>query len=47
MLRKLGYSIASETERYKVTMTLGAGAYRKKPYLIEKIGTVVRGELEK
>ena len=37
----------SESERVKEAKSLGAGAYVKKPYLIEKIGVVVRRELEK
>jgi len=37
----------SETERVKDTQRLGAGVYLKKPYLLEKIGLVVRGELDK
>ncbi len=37
----------SETERVKDTQRLGAGAYVKKPYLSEKIGLAIRGELDK
>jgi len=37
----------SETERVKDTQRLGAGAYVKKPYLLEKIGIAIRGELER
>jgi len=37
----------SESERAKEAKNLGAGAYVKKPYLIEKIGIVVRNELKK
>jgi len=37
----------SETARVKEAINLGAGAYLKKPYLIQKIGVVVRKELEK
>jgi two-component system cell cycle sensor histidine kinase/response regulator CckA len=37
----------SETERVKEALTLGAGAYIKKPYLLEKIGVAVRRELDK
>ncbi len=37
----------SETPRVKETIKLGAGAYVKKPYLIEKIGIAVKSELEK
>ncbi|MBC8393890.1 MAG: PAS domain S-box protein [Deltaproteobacteria bacterium] len=37
----------SETPRVKEAIRLGAGAYVKKPYLIEKIGIAVKSELEK
>jgi CheY-like chemotaxis protein len=37
----------SETERVKEAQRLGAGAYVKKPYLLEKIGIAVRDELER
>ncbi|MDP1989581.1 MAG: PAS domain S-box protein [Syntrophales bacterium] len=37
----------SETERVKKTQNLGAGAYIRKPYLMEKIGVAVRDELRK
>ena len=37
----------SETPRVKEVIKLGAGAYVKKPYLIEKIGLAVKEELEK
>ena len=37
----------SETERVKEAQRLGAGAYVKKPYLLEKIGLAVRDELDK
>jgi len=37
----------SETKRVKETQRLGAGAYVKKPYLLEKIGMAVRTELNK
>lgn len=37
----------SETDKVKETQRLGAGAYIKKPYAIEKIGTAVRAELDK
>jgi len=37
----------SETARVKETKKLGAGAYVKKPYLIEEIGVVAMSELEK
>jgi two-component system cell cycle sensor histidine kinase/response regulator CckA len=35
----------SETESVKEAQRLGAGAYVKKPYLLEKIGMAVRTEL--
>ena len=37
----------SETERVKEAQKLGATSYVKKPYLLEKIGKVVRAELDK
>ena len=37
----------SETERVKEAQRLGATSYVKKPYLLEKIGKVVRAELNK
>jgi PAS domain S-box-containing protein len=37
----------SETDRVKEAQKLGATSYVKKPYLIEKIGQVVRKELDK
>ena len=37
----------SETERVREVQRLGAGAYVKKPYLLEKIGLAVRDELER
>jgi len=36
----------SETDQVKEAQRLGAGAYIKKPYKIEKIGTAVRAELD-
>jgi two-component system, cell cycle sensor histidine kinase and response regulator CckA len=36
----------SETERVKEAQRLGAGAYVKKPFLLEKIGLAVRNELD-
>jgi len=36
----------SETDKVKEAQRLGAGAYIKKPYKIEKIGTAVRAELD-
>ena len=35
------------TERVRKAQELGAGAYVKKPYLLEKIGLAVRKELDK
>jgi signal transduction histidine kinase/ActR/RegA family two-component response regulator len=37
----------SETDRVKKAQRLGAGAYLKKPYLMEKVGLAVRTALEK
>jgi len=37
----------SETDRVKKAQRLGAGAYVKKPFLLEKIGLAVRDELDK
>jgi PAS domain S-box-containing protein len=37
----------SETDRVKRAQELGAGAYVKKPYILEKIGMAVRKELDK
>ncbi len=37
----------SETDRVKKTQALGAGAYVKKPYSLEKIGSAIKRELEK
>jgi PAS domain S-box-containing protein len=37
----------SESERVKALQTLGAGAYVKKPYTLEKIGMAVRNELNR
>lgn len=37
----------SETDRVREAQKLGAGPYVKKPYTLEKIGMVVRSELEK
>ncbi len=36
----------SETDRVREAQALGAGAYVKKPYLLEKIGVAVRQELD-
>ena len=35
----------SETERVKKALELGAGAYVRKPYILEKIGMAIRKEL--
>ena len=37
----------SETERVKKAQELGAGAYVRKPYILEKIGLAVRKELDR
>ena len=37
----------SETDRVKEVQSLGAGAYIRKPLLLEKIGIAVKGELER
>ena len=37
----------SETERVREAQNLGAGAYVKKPYVMEKIGVAIRDELTK
>ncbi len=37
----------TETERVKEAQRLGVGAYVKKPYLLDKIGQVVKTELKK
>ena len=37
----------SETDRVKEAQRLDAGAYVKKPYVLEKIGIAVRAELDK
>ena len=37
----------SETDRVKEAKRLGAGAYVKKPYVLEKIGLVIKEELGK
>jgi CheY-like chemotaxis protein len=37
----------SETARVREAQNLGAGAYVKKPYLLEKIGVAVRDELDR
>ena len=37
----------SETDRVREAQKLGAGAYVKKPYLMEKIGVAIRDELDR
>jgi CheY-like chemotaxis protein len=37
----------SETERVRQALALGAGAFVKKPYVLEKIGVAVRRELDR
>jgi hypothetical protein len=41
------YGGFSETERVNAAQALGAGAYVKKPYVVEKLGLAVRKELER
>jgi DNA-binding NarL/FixJ family response regulator len=37
----------SESDRVKTVQSLGAGAYVKKPYDIEKLGLAIKGELNR
>ncbi|MEN6373690.1 MAG: response regulator [Smithella sp.] len=37
----------SETDRVTKTLEMGAGAFVRKPYILEKIGLVVRKELDR
>ncbi|MGZ3607588.1 MAG: response regulator transcription factor, partial [Syntrophales bacterium] len=37
----------SETERVKKALVLGAGAYVRKPYVLERIGLSIKDELTK
>ncbi len=37
----------SETDRVNAAQALGAGAYVKKPYVIQKLGIAVRKELDR
>jgi DNA-binding NarL/FixJ family response regulator len=37
----------SESDRVKAARALGAGAYVRKPYVIEKLGLAVRKELDR
>lgn len=37
----------SETDRIREAQQLGAGAYVKKPYVLDKIGLAARTELDK
>jgi len=37
----------SESDRVKTAKALGAGAYVRKPYVIEKLGVAVRNELDR
>ena len=37
----------SETDRVREAQKLGAGAYVKKPYIMEKIGVAIRDELNR
>lgn len=36
----------SETDRVREAQSLGAGAYVRKPYVLEKIGAAIRNELD-
>jgi two-component system cell cycle sensor histidine kinase/response regulator CckA len=37
----------SETDRVREAQALGAGAYVRKPYVLEKIGAAIRNELDR
>ena len=37
----------SETDHVREAQNLGVGAYIKKPYTLEKLGTAIRSELER
>jgi len=37
----------SETERVRQVQALGAGAYIKKPYLLQELGQALKAELAK
>jgi len=37
----------SESERVRKTQEMGAGAFVRKPYILEKIGLAVRNELDR
>lgn len=37
----------SESDRVKAAQAFGAGAYVRKPYVIEKLGLAVRNELDR
>ena len=37
----------SETDHVREAQNLGVGAYIKKPYTMEKLGTAIRSELER
>jgi DNA-binding response OmpR family regulator len=37
----------SETDRVYAAQAIGAGAYVRKPYVIEKLGLAVRTELDR
>jgi two-component system, cell cycle sensor histidine kinase and response regulator CckA len=37
----------SETDRVRSAQQLGAGAYVRKPYVLEKLGLTIRNELYK
>ena len=37
----------SESDKVRTALRIGAGAYIKKPYLLDKIGLAVRAELDR
>ena len=47
MSEALSGSGFSETERVCKAQEIGAGAYVRKPYVLEKIGLAIRQELDK
>jgi two-component system cell cycle sensor histidine kinase/response regulator CckA len=45
--KTLVFSGFAETDRVKMTQSLGAGAFVRKPYIKERIGLAVRKELNR
>ncbi len=43
--RPIFASAFAETERVRKAQEMGAGAYVRKPYMMERIGLAIRGEL--